>query len=42
MALTPEQEQALDQLVIQMRQAQPKPAPQPDNNPEAEENPDNE
>ncbi len=26
MALTPEQEQALDQLVAQMRQAQPKPA----------------
>jgi hypothetical protein len=32
MALTPAQEQALDQLVTQMRQAQPKltPAPQPD------------
>ena len=32
MALTPAQEQALDQLVSQMRQAQPKPAPasQPD------------
>ncbi|HLO30889.1 MAG TPA: potassium channel family protein [Anaerolineales bacterium] len=32
MALTPEQEKALDQLVAQMRQAQPKraPAPQPD------------
>ena len=29
MALTPEQEQALDQLVTQMRQAQPKPAPAP-------------
>ena len=30
MALTPEQEQALDQLVAQMRPAQPKPASQPD------------
>ena len=32
MALTPAQEQALDQLVTQMRRAQPKPtpAPQPD------------
>ncbi len=30
MALTPAQEQALDQLVAQMRQAQSKPAPQPD------------
>ena len=31
MALTPAQEQALDQLIVHMRQAQPpKPAPQPD------------
>ena len=30
MALTPAQEQALDQLVAQMRQAQSKPAPKPD------------
>ncbi|MFT3894407.1 MAG: hypothetical protein QM730_22480 [Anaerolineales bacterium] len=30
MALTPEQEQALDQLVAQMRQVQPKPTPAPD------------
>jgi hypothetical protein len=30
MTLTPAQEQALDQLVAQMRQAQPKPAPPPD------------
>ena len=30
MALTPAQEQALEQLVAQMRQAQPKPASQPD------------
>jgi len=27
MALTPEQEKALDQLVVQMRKAQPRPAP---------------
>ncbi len=30
MPLTPAQEQALDQLVAQMRQAQPEPMPQPD------------
>lgn len=30
MALTPAQEQALEQLVARMHQAQPKPAPQPD------------
>lgn len=30
MALTPEQEQALDQLVVQMRKAQPRPAPAPE------------
>jgi hypothetical protein len=30
MALTPDQEQALDQLVAQMRQVPPKPASQPD------------
>ena len=30
MALTPAQEQALDQLVARMRQAQPKPAPAPE------------
>ena len=30
MALTSEQEKALDQLIAQMRQPQPKPAPEPD------------
>jgi hypothetical protein len=30
MALTPAQEQALEQLVARMRQAQPKPVPEPD------------
>src|SRR5262245_9023698 len=30
MALTPAQEQALDQLIAQMRQARPRPASQPD------------